>query len=600
MADETIKSENENASNGYEAIYQRFNALLNEYSGLTSSSMWGALQNSAQRVMANMPQIQNSRIKGIPALPVEYTKEQIGDFLREPYAHETELQQTAEILRWTNYPFYKIIKTYQDISTARHYTHPVIGTSDWNDAVFLREAKLLDKFSKKIKPSESVHEIIGEALIAGKVFYYLCKEIDRVHNNVNYAFLQRLPQKWCKIIGGNNLSKRTVSFDMMYFLQPGTTPSQYGRLFEPYLDDFNDMFDGEPVVKAPPRTRYTSKIEKVDCKGRKIRFDPTRVKPNAEGNPRVVFEQNSRWAYYVSLPVEDVWVFEIDDTTPAVISPLAGLMLTYSQQSDFEQAQLSNIISPLLMFFTGEIPYFENEGTHKVDDYRLSNAGRVLYEVLFDNMLAANNTSGVGLFQAPLKNIKSHTFPEAANANDIAQKYSEYSTGKSGLAALIPTETDIKASQVDSAQKLESRYTCAIYRQFENMMNYVYDSLNLRYDWRFVMFGSVYTEDAERDKARKAFELGDTSAMYILAALDGESIIDKLSMIKGVAATGIMDEFRIPETAYTQSKPSANSPAAGESKQTISVKTADPGRPQSEGITSEGKEKAIDAGYTEA
>lgn len=598
MADTAIQTSPE-TSTGYEGIYQRFNELLNQYSGLTSASMWGAF-NRSTRILANMPQIQNARIKGIPALPVEYTKEQIGDFLRNPYAHETELQQTAEILRWTNYPFFKIIKTYQDMNTALHYTHPVLGEK-WEDSAFLREAKLLDKFSRKINPTETAHKLIGDALIAGKAFYYLRKEIDKAHNNVNYAFLQRLPQRWCKIIGGNNVSKYTISFDMMYFLQPGTTPSQYGELFEPYLDDFNNMFDGEGIVKVPPKTRFTSanKRELVDCKGRKVRFDPTRVKPNAAGNPRVEFVQDSRWAYYVTLPVADVWTFEIDDTTPAVISPLAGLMLTYSQQSDFEQAQLSNVISPLLMFFTGEIPYFENEGTRKVDDYRLSNSGRVLFETIFDNMLSANNTSGVGLFQAPLKNIKSHTFPEAANANDIAQKYSEYSTGKSGLAALIPTETEIKAAQVDSAQKLESAYAGAIYRQFERMMNYVYETLNLRYEWRFRMFGSVYTDGTTRDQARKALELGDTSAMYILAALDGESVMDKLAMIKGVAAMGIMDELRIPETAYTQSKNSKNESGGSVESTKISV-IEGAGRPQSEGITSEGKEKAIDAGYTEA
>ena len=110
MADTAIQNSPE-TSTGYEGIYQRFNELLNQYSGLTGASMWGVF-NKSTRILANMPQIQNARIKGIPALPVEYTKEQIGDFLRNPYAHETELQQTAEILRWTNYPFFKIIKTY--------------------------------------------------------------------------------------------------------------------------------------------------------------------------------------------------------------------------------------------------------------------------------------------------------------------------------------------------------------------------------------------------------------------------------------------------------------------------------------------------------
>lgn len=569
------------ANNGYEAIFARLNALMSQYADLKGSQMWNAFYN-ASVAMANNPQIQNARIKGIPALPVEYDKDQIGEFLRQPYSHETELEETAEILRWTNYPFYKIIKTYQDINTAKYYAHPVESADEWDESTFKREMRLIDRFNKRIKPTETVHELIGEALIAGKVAYYLRKSVDKPHNQVNYAFLQRLPQRWCKIIGGNNVSKYTVSFNMMYFMTPGATPAQFGDLFDRYFNDFAEMFE---EANYSTRRSYLRQDE-VLYKNRKLRFCPENLKANAAGDPRV-FKQNGRWAYWISLPVEDIWVFEIDDTTPAMISPLAGLFLTYAQQSDFEQAQLSNVISPLIMFITAEVPYFENAGTKKDDDYRLSNAGRVYFTGEFDEMLAQNNTSGVGFFPGPFKNFKTHTYPEAANANEIAQKYSIYSVGKSGLGALLPTDDDIKAAQVDSSQKLESAYAGAIYRQFERMMNHVYESLNLKIEWRFVMFGSVYTDEATRDKARKALELGDTSAMYILSALDGQSLNDKLSMLKGVESIGIMDKLRIPETAYTQSRKTSSG-------------TGEPGRPTSEGITSEGKEKAIDAGYTEA
>lgn len=561
-------------TNLYSTIISRFNDMMAEYGSLAGDRIYQSFMNASASI-ANQPSLQNKRVKSIPALPVDYTKEDIGTFLQNPYSSERQLQETAEILRWTNYPFYKIIKTYQDINTCRYFSYPVFDDVT-DDKTFKREMRLIDKISKQIAPTQTAHEIIGSTLISGKAFYYLRKEIDKAHNQVKTCFLQRLPQAWCTIIGFNNISKYTISFNLMYFMQPGTSPSQFGNLFDPYLDDFYGAFE-EVQNKPVKRAKYSS-YKNID--GKNMQFNPQRVKANASGNPRV-FKQDGRWCYYVSLPIEDVWTFEIDDTTPAVISPLAGLMLTYAQQSDFEQAQLSNVISPLLMFLTAEIPYFENSGTMKEDDYRLSLGGRELFNIFFQEMLSATNTGGIGFFSAPVKNFKAHTFPESANANEIAQKYSIYSTGKSGLGALIPVDEDVKASQVQSSQMLESRYACCVYRQFENMMNYLYESLNLEYEWRFVMFGSCYLDENMRESAMKALAIGDTSALYVIAALDGTSLNDKHSMVRSVNKTGIMDDFRIPETAYTQS-----------GKQGV-------GRPTSEGITSDGKEKAIDAGYTE-
>ena len=45
-------------------------------------------------------------------------------------------------------------------------------------------------------------------------------------------------------------------------------------------------------------------------------------------------------------------------------------MLTYAQQSDFENAQLALLLSPLIKILTGEIPYF-SESNSRAEDGRL-------------------------------------------------------------------------------------------------------------------------------------------------------------------------------------------------------------------------------------
>lgn len=574
------------------SIIARMNDLVSKYSDSISSSAFFSAYSRANFRMENQPQIQNSRVKAISSLPVNYTKDQIGEFLRNPYSHEQELRQVSEILRWTNFPYFKIIKTEQDIPTDRYYCKPkYIEGEDAKTKEFEREAVLLDKFNKLIRPEQILHQIRGEALLQGKTIYATRYSVDKAHNNVNFAFLTALPIDWCTIIGRNNISGWTVSFNMMYFLTPGADPGQYGDLFLPYMDGFIRMFrEKEPekpdFVYASMRTNAKSYVKQGN---KLVEFYPENADPDSIGNPRV-FQQNGTWAYYVSLPIDRVWVFEIDDTTPAIIPPFAGMMLTYAQQADFEEIQKSLYINPLIKIFTGEIPYFQDDGTRTEDTYKLSDGGRMLFEYLFADLMAKNNTAGTAFYMAPVANIKSHDFAESANANEISTTFNQYAGSKVGLAALIPVDKDIKAAQVEAAMKIESRFaTACIYPQFERMMDWIYRTLNLKYEWEFKILGTIFTEEKIRKDAEAEFARGDMSALFVIAALDGMSWIDKISMLRAMDASGIMDLFRIPETAYTQS---------GKLKAPGSQNG--PGRPRSEGITSEAKEKAIDQGITES
>ena len=353
---------------------------------------------------------------------------------------------------------------------------------------------------------------------------------------------------------------------MMYFMQIGTDVTQFGDLFEPYLDDFGRMFTEPEGAGRRGKFVYAS----VPCKNGKIPFYPHNVNRNAAGNPKV-FMQNGTWAYYVSLPIDRVWTFEIDDTTSAVIPPLAGLMLTYAQQSDYEAAQLSLLLNPLIKIFTGEMPYYSDDGSKTDDAYRLSLGGRAMFEQFFNTLMLMNNTGGSAFYMAPVENIKSHDFAESANANNISSSFNKYGMAKAGLSGVIPVDDDVKAGQAEQ-----------IYRGFERMMNYLYSSLNLTCEWDFRMFGSIYTDDETRKNAQAAIANGDISAHYILAALDGQSITDKISMMNTVKESGILDMLIPPVTSYTmkQEQNGGLPPQAG--------------RPQNEKVT-EGNEKSIDA-----
>lgn len=570
MAAANKTSFSEKDGNSLHAVTARLNSLFEQYGQQIGAERFFTIFNRGG-INANMPQIQNARIKAISSLPADYSKEDIGEFLRTPYTSEKPLRQTAEVLSWTAYPFYKIIKSYQDIPTYHYYFAPkYVDEETTKTPEFLREAMLIDKINKELSPDTCAHMAAGQSGKQGKVFYYLRTRVDKSHNKVDYAVLQQLPTDWCEIIGYNNVSKYTVSFNLMYFMQAGTDITQYGDLFLPYMDDFLEVF-------KPPKDGRAGK--KIYASGKERIYYPSKIKKNAIGEPRV-FEQNGRFLYYVSLPVEKVWTYELDDTSAAVASPFSGLMLTYSQQADYEAAQLSLLLNPLIKIFTGEIPYFNGDIIRGDDGVRLTEGARMLYEAYFHNLMQENNTGGVTLYSAPFQNIKSHDFPESANANDISSSFNRYGMEKAGLSGLIPVESDVKAGQAELSARLESRFCEPIYRQMEKMMNYLYKSLGLKNEWCFHMFGSIYTDTATRESAQAALANGDTSAYFILAALDGQSWLDKVAMMRTISASGLTELLQPPRTAYTQSG------------------KTEAGRPESKEVT-EGKEKSADSGKVE-
>lgn len=579
---------------GWEELSDRFNQITTTYANIPYDVMARAFTN-ANMQMANEPHIQNSRVKAISSLPADYTKEEIGEFLRRVYESEVPLRQTAETLAWTAYPFFKIIKTYADIPTYHHYVKPLyLDNETAKTEEFKREATLLDKFNRELMPEKICHTIVGKAMKQGKVFYAPRYEVDKAHNTVNHAFLQQLPEDWCMIIGENNISRWTISFNLMYFLNPGTSTAAYGDLFKPFLDDFNEMFIEKKTVDSR-RYVYGSKdsgySEPVKCKGGTIDFYPGNLKPNAEGDPQV-FMQNGRWMYYVSLPIDKVWTFEIDDTTPAVASPLAGLFLTYAQEADYEATQLSLLMNPLIKIFTAETPYFTDNGATQADGFRMSPGMRTLFEQWFDDLMTAHNTAGTALFSMPATNIKSHDFAESANANDISSSFNRYAGTKAGLAALIPVDEDIKGGQVEASKLLESRYaTATIYPQFERMMNIIYEKLNLKYSWEFVMFGTIFTDEMIRENAYKAIANGDISAHFVLSAMDGGSWLDKLSSMRAIKESGMLDMLIPPVTSYTMKQ---------ETNGGLPPQSTEGGRPkETSSDLSDAKEKAVDAGTRE-
>ncbi len=570
----------------YPEVFAKFRSLSERYGGLSQDSIISAFTRvTGQGPMLNNPYIQNRRVKAISSLPADFTKDQVGEMLRSPDANEQALRRVEHGLEYTAYPLFHMRKVYQDLLTYHSYFAPQFSQEgDAKKGDFWREWRLLEKLRQELDPAAWAHQIAGQAMQEGKVFYVPRMMVDKSHNEVCHAFMQQLPSDWVKIVGFNNKSKYTVSFNLFYFLQPGTNPLQFGDLFLPYLDPFQEIVT-RPPKGAGKTVLYASK-DYVDM----VKYKQMRDKGVLEGEPEVYY-QNGRWFYWVTLPVDKVFTFEIDDSAVTVVSPWTGLFLSLIQLAQYEQVQLELVQNPLISLMTGEIPYRDEKSAEASDAYKLSPAGRKMFEAMWYRMLMDNNTSGIGLFMAPVENLKMHTLSEAPSAMQISSNGYAYTMAKAGLAGIIPTKEDPKAGLAQISFKIESRFAQNIYRDFMRMMNVVVEGFNLKYRWTFRMFGDLASDQEREESARKGMTLGILPDTLVYNALHDRSILDDLSLSWAVDESGLLDTRKPLVTSYSAKNQNGDLPPTAKHE-------LDPGgRPSSDGqATSEGQEQDIDNG----
>ena len=549
-------------------IFNKMRSLQSEYGNMPMDALIGAFSNIINYNYAgDDPITQNRRVKGISTKPANYSKNEIADMIQQPESNEQPLRAVEAALEYSAYPLFHTRVVYQNILTYHSYIAPSLtDKEDSQKDDFWREWKLLEKLRKKLNPKDTCHMIAGQALEEGKVFYHPRVRVDKAHNKVEHAFLQQMPSDFIKIVGFNNISKYTVAFNMMYFMTPGTDVRQFGNLFLPYLDNFYDS------VIVPQGVGKSVVYAAIDLE---------RVRQIAD--PRVeAYFQSGTWCYWVTLPVDEVFPFEIDDTNRNVIPPFVGLFLEFIQLSQLADIQLELIQSPLISLLHGEIPYWDDRNAGTDDQYKLSNAGMLLFEALWYQMLQRNNTNGIGLYMAPLENMKLESLAEAPSAMDIVTKGFQDTMSQAGLTALIPTTADSRAGAVQVSFLIESQFAKCVYQCYSRMVNHIIKTLNLNYEWEFKIWGDLATEAEKEKTLKEEMTLGLLPAAIEWNSMKDRSILDDIAWSDAIVSSNLMDR-RLPLVSSFNAKQENGLPP-----QT--------GRPPSEGITSEGQEGDADAG----
>ncbi len=528
----------QNNADTWSELAKGIKRLNGQYGSLGMGSIFSAWTAAGGIGLLNSwPQIQNARIKGINTRAADYGKDEIADMVQSPSSNERELRAVSASLDSSAMTYSIILNTYQNMMTYDWYVYPSEDLKEVGYEQMRRDYILTQKLADKINPKAEARKINGQCAKYGKVFYTPRYEVDKSHNAVKYAFLQQLPTDWCMITGRNNgPGTYSVAFNLMYFCTPGTDPRQFGDLFLPYMEAFGE------VIEERSSFKYTSGTDRrYGINAEKFRANDT---ANTEGNPQW-YQVGTVNYYWVNLPAEKVIVFERDDRTVDVVPETTGMMVSMVQVPAYEAAQLEIILNPLTSIMTGELPTYDTQAVPGADPVAISPATRELFETFWYQMLANNNTSGIGLYLAPAKNLKLQTITDTVSSTSIAEHAYSDQVQKAGLSAVIPTSDDPKVGVAELSAKINARAAMPIYWQFEKMMNFIFDSLNLKTTMRFHMFGDVFSYANEMENARKDMTLGLMPATLKYNAMIGHSILDDLAISEFVTKSGIMDR-RLP------------------------------------------------------
>ena len=558
----------------YATLAKGMMRLNDMYGGMPFEDVYSAFVGAGgANMLAAWPNLQNRRVRSINTKPAKYGKDAIEEMVGNPEENEKALRSISASLSHSTKTYDLIIQTYPNIMTYDWYISIGYSRNAPGKERQMREYALAYQIAETMDVKAKAREINGLCQKYGKVFYTPRISLDKAHGKVNYAFLQQLPEDWCKIVGFNNGPGRyTVAFNLMYFLWPGNDWRQFGDLFAPYMPHFFD------VVETKSKTVYAAKINTEKFKKMELSDTPGHPKWELVGG---------QWMYWVTLPADRVITFEADDRTPLVAPPNTGLMASMTQIPNYEAAQMEIILNPLTSVLTGTLETTDPKSVSNAEPIVVSPAVRKLFETLWYDMLAKNNTSGIGLYLAPAKDLKLQTLSDTVSNTDISSSAYADQVEKAGLPALIPTTDDPKVGVAQLSAGMHARYSMPIYWGFERMMNWIFENLGFKSRLRFHMFGNIFDREKDLENARKGMTLGILPDTLRYDAMMGISPLEDIATSAFISDSGLLDMRKPLVSSYSAKQETGTLPPQAK-------KDINPGgRPPEEGsINSEVTENA--------
>lgn len=442
------------------------------------------------------PFLQNQRLKEINYQPVDYSKEDIIDFLKTPQSSEEALRGAGWNLSSTNYLYYLITRLAADVPMYKYYKDPpLLKASEYKSKEFQAEDKFTDEWMREFNPQSTLKDVALEVKREGKASYLLRNGIttnSRGEKKVNFCTFQKLPSKYVKLTAIGSYGY-IASFDMIVFMNPAFNVDQY--------PDFIRKIWEEMIENKVVQIDHYTQQRTVDVDAL-VRF----TYEDDEGNTvKGLFEQtDKRYFYWVQLPQEICYTFASDNSHPWAVPDTAGLFLGLKELADYNSLAGLVASTPLTMILTGEIETVNDPNAGR--DQTIMNPETI---AAFQNQFNGQTSTSVESFFAPVKNMKLQSVNTSLSGLDIASNALKNFISSAGEGGVIVSNDKPSVAQVKGAQLVEEAKHDYVTRQFEKVLNMIVNKLlGCKYEWKYHLWGGIFTFENDLKRTKELFMSG--------------------------------------------------------------------------------------------
>ena len=480
------------------------------------------------------PFLQNQRIKNLYSGAREFDKAHILEFLQNPGGHESELRSLAWSQSGAQQIYYNILRRAADIPQYKYYVTPPLleKESEYEAQDFKNEDNLVHDWLRVFNIPTTLKTMALEVKREGKQSYILRNKFVGEGKNKKTAFatFQKLPTEWVKLVGiGQN--GFLVSFNMMYFMNMGNSPADFGEFMMKAWNDITSKGvvyqdeNGVASINYDLAKDYSFLYEGVSY--------PSMIEQKLLG------KKARSYFFWLRLPADMCFTFGSDNSNPWVAPDTMGLLQKLQELSDY--GKLAGLIAstPLTAVLTGEIETIPSPRAGK-------NESVFSPEVIqgYQDMFNAVTSTNVEAWMWPAKNIKLQQLSADVNSSDIITKATQNFVTSAGEGGLTITTDKPNVSQVKTAQLLAAAREKYVTFQFERALNFVIrNKLGFKYDWTLHIWGDIFSFENEKKYLKELVAGGATFLLPKLASAEDLSLRDTKAIMSYIKTLDFYKDF---------------------------------------------------------
>lgn len=507
------------------------------------------------------PFLQNERLKLISASPIPYSPEEILAALKSPQYHEEMLQESSASLSASQYLYYKILREAADIPLFKYFVvPPVLDKEEYQKKAFKDEEEFVDEWLRTFDVVNTLKRVSLEVKREGKPTYLLRQSLEEKDGKKTpcYVTWQKLPPRYVKLtaIGEHGY---IASFNLMIFLQPAFSPKQY----PPFIQNiWNEMINGSIIIR--------------DSKTKELKPDLNKLKnfqylsEKGEKTKGTVEISDKRYMYWVQLPQDMCFTFASDTSNAWSVPDTIGLFSALQELTDYSTLAGLVASTPLTAVLTGQAEFVKDAQIGQ-DQTCMSPHTMQAFSNTFDSMVSGNIAS----FLAPFKDLKLQSLPNVPNSSDIKTKAVQNFVSSAGEGGLISATDKPSVSMVKGAQLQAASQYDFVTKQFQTILNENLKKTGLKYKWRIVIWGDIFTFD-NHVKVMKEMVAGGASFLLpkLVSAFD-LSMRDLRGLGEYMEAFEIYDKFKPLNFASMQMRNASTTTDTSEGSNPVGRPTID-------------------------